>query len=257
MEELIDQQLSSRKFFKEHSIGFISFFGGPLATGYAFAENFKALNEPEKVTRTWLITIVSSILIFIGIFLIPENLNIPNQVIPITFTVIAYGLFRGYQEEKINTYIENGGEAYGWGKVIGTSLVGFAITLSLIFGAAFAYGAFLEANYTSKIYGQEVQHQVRFNHTTVSEEEADNIAMGFFEMGFFDLTTSKEVSVERNANMLQISIPLVEEVINNADVIEGCTNMRNFLDDYLPNDEVELRLVIDSWDNVVRTLNRE
>ncbi|MCP4442930.1 MAG: hypothetical protein GY810_28830 [Aureispira sp.] len=257
MEELIDQELSTRKIFKERAIGFATFFGGPLAAGYLFAENFKALNESEKTTKTWVIAIISSIVIFGGILLIPEDVHIPNHIIPIIYTFITLGIFRNLQEEKITKYIENEGETYGWGRTIGVSVLGFTVSIAFLVAGIFSYSAILETNYTSKTYGQEVQHQVRFNHTSISEEEADNVAMGFFEMGFFDLTVSKEVSVERHESMLEISIPITEDVLNDNDVIDGCTAMRDFLDDYLPNDEVELKLVIDTWDNVAMTLNRQ
>jgi hypothetical protein len=72
MEETIEIKIPTKKIYKENSIYAGTFLGGPLVSGYLIAENFKAFNEPKKAKMTCLFALIASIIIFGGIFLIPN-----------------------------------------------------------------------------------------------------------------------------------------------------------------------------------------
>jgi len=127
------------KIYKENAIVIGTFLGGPLVAGYFFAENFKTFNEPEKVRPTWIISLTTLLCIILIAILIPEDLNIPNQIIPITYTAIAYGLYKSHQEEKAKQLFENGSPVYSWWKVLGISIIGLFITIGLLFGVLSIY----------------------------------------------------------------------------------------------------------------------
>ena len=80
MSETIDKTIPKGKIYKDRAFWVGTFLGGPLVAGYLFSENFKSLGQPEKVKPTWIITIIATVVIFGGIFMIPENINIPNQI---------------------------------------------------------------------------------------------------------------------------------------------------------------------------------
>jgi hypothetical protein len=200
MNETIDETIPKGKIYKDKAFWVGTFLGGPLVAGYLFSENFKALGQPEKVKLTWIITIIATVVIFGGIFLIPDNINIPNQIIPIAYTAIAFGLFKKYQEEKTLQHINQGGLIYNWGRVIGIGIIGLLITMLPIFAIAYASDTIDQANISTKTYGASVKHEIDFDKSNISEKEIDEIADGFRETGFFDLSVTKYVYAVKNGN---------------------------------------------------------
>ncbi|HEY9833594.1 MAG TPA: hypothetical protein V6D26_23785, partial [Stenomitos sp.] len=92
MEQKLDIQTPTVNIYKDRAIWVGAFLGGPLAAGYLIAENFKAFNEFDKAKKTWNYAIIATIVVFGGVFLIPDNVEMPNQVIPLIYTAIAYYL---------------------------------------------------------------------------------------------------------------------------------------------------------------------
>ena len=122
------------KFYKDRALWVGTFLGGPLTAGYFIAQNYKALNDEENAKITWMITIFATIVIFTTVFSIPEDVEIPNQLIPITYTAIAYFLGKYLQGAKIQAELQNGASYYGWGRVIGISVGSLVITfVALLF----------------------------------------------------------------------------------------------------------------------------
>ncbi len=242
------------KIYKERAFWVGTFLGGPLVAGYFFSENFKVLGQPEKVKPTWIITIVATIVIFGGIFMIPEHIHIPNQVIPLAYTAIAFGLFKKYQEEIATEHIEQGGLIYGWGRVIGIGIIGLLITIVPIISFAFLADSIEQANISTKTYGINVKHEIDFDKSNISEAEVDKIAEGFSEIGFFDLPVAQYVFVAKNGNKYEISIPVVQGIENDSEGLQPFVELRDQMSSYLSNNNVEIKLVVDYLDNVVKVL---
>jgi hypothetical protein len=118
-----------RKIYTEKMIWLGTFLGGPLVTGYLFASNFNLLAEPEKAKQSWIWAILTTIVILIVTFLIPEDSNFPNQLIPLVYTIIAAYLFKQFQEFKIQEVLNNEGVAYSWWRVVLISLIGLLVFL--------------------------------------------------------------------------------------------------------------------------------
>ncbi len=109
MEDILDEETPIGKVYKERAFWVGTFLGGPLVAGYLFSENFKALDRYEMVKTTWIITIIVTIVVFGGVFLIPESVNLPNQAIPLAYTFAAGGLFKKHQEAGVLTHLNSGG----------------------------------------------------------------------------------------------------------------------------------------------------
>lgn len=138
MEDIIDSDKPHGKVYTEKLMRGATFFGGPVVATYLLAENFKVLGEPDKVSKTWIIGIVSTILIFgFSILLELKNVNIPGPVIPVIYTLITIGLYKQQQEVKVNTHIQLGGEKYGVGNIILVTVLGFIFTMGIIFAIFF------------------------------------------------------------------------------------------------------------------------
>jgi len=254
MTDTIDKQIPNGKIFKDKAFGVGIFLGGPLVAGYLFSENFKTFGQTEKVKPTWIISIFVTILIFGGVFLIPENIKIPNQLIPIVYTAIAYGLFHKLQSERATQHINSGGLIYGWGRVIGIGVIGLLITILPIFAIAYTYDTVEQTNITTKTYGTTVKHEIDFDKNNITEKEVDEIADGFVETGFFDLSVSKYVYVIKNENKYELYISVVEGIENDQNALQPFIELRAQMDEYIPNKKIEIKLVVDYIENVVKTL---
>ena len=112
-------------------------FRGPLVSGYLIAENFKVFNEISKAKNTWFCSIIGSILIFGVAFSIPDDVKIPNQIIPLIYTAIAYLLVERFQSKNISAYIALGGNTFSWWRTILVSVIGLVITVVLLLAFLF------------------------------------------------------------------------------------------------------------------------
>ncbi|WP_051119630.1 hypothetical protein [Gillisia sp. CAL575] len=133
MDKLGETSTPKDKIYKERAIWVGSFVGGPLIAGYFIAENYKAFNDPENAKTTWTYTIPLTILIFSLGLLIPKFENFPAIVIPVTYTMAAYLYSKYYQGPSMLAHVESGGEEFGWGRIIGISLLGLVLTFVLLF----------------------------------------------------------------------------------------------------------------------------
>ena len=133
MEENVLQPIPTYKLYKDKAIYLVTFIGGPLVAGYLIAENFKQLGQLGKVKTTWIISIVSTIVIFGGLFLIPNVEKVPNYIIPIIYTGIAQILVKKFQEDAIKAHIETGGQTFSNWRAAWIGIVGLVILIAIIF----------------------------------------------------------------------------------------------------------------------------
>src|SRR3970040_1304083 len=153
MEQTLDIQKPTEKIYKDRAIWGGTFLGGPLVAGYLIAENVKAFNEFDKAKMTWIYAIITTIVVFGGVFLIPDNVKIPNQVIPLIYTAIAYYLVQHFQGQNISTHLDSGGQLFSWWRTIAVGLIGLAITIIPIFGFALLSDETSNIGTDTKTYG--------------------------------------------------------------------------------------------------------
>jgi peptidoglycan/LPS O-acetylase OafA/YrhL len=122
------------KLYKDRAVYVGTFLGGPLVAGYLAAENFKKLGQPDKARTAWIIAVLSTIMIFLGIFLIPGIEKIPKYIIPLAYTLIAQALVQQFQGPAIKNHIALGGPTYSVWRGVWIGLVGGVILVAIIFG---------------------------------------------------------------------------------------------------------------------------
>jgi hypothetical protein len=121
------------RIFTDRKLWLGSMLGGPLIAGYIIYKNYQVFNESKKAKTVIFVTILCTIFIFFGIFSLPDNINIPNQLIPFLYTGIAWGFLKKYQGNRIEEHINSGGELIGWGKTLIVSILGLVVTIIPIF----------------------------------------------------------------------------------------------------------------------------
>lgn len=253
MEENIDIEIPKGKIYKDRAIWVGTFLGGPLVAGYLIAENFKTFNEITKAKKTWIYAIIATVIIFGGIFLIPENVKIPNQIIPLIYTVIASFLVQHFQRQKIANHINLGGQIYNWWRIIAVGLIGLAITIIPIFGYALLSDANTNAGTETKTYGI-MKHEISFDKNNISESEVNKIADGLIKTTFFDEAVTKYVYTKKIDNKYELSISCDKFVTSSEESLKPFVDLRNDLQKEFPNNKVIFNLVVDNLDNVVKRL---
>jgi hypothetical protein len=127
------------RFYSQTAIGMATFIGGPMAAGYLIRENFLSLDQPDKGKKSLIIGIISTVLLFTGIFIIPESImdKVPNQILPAIYTGIIYLIVEKIHGTILNQHKENGNEFYSGWKAAGIGFISLIILLIGIFGYAF------------------------------------------------------------------------------------------------------------------------
>jgi hypothetical protein len=127
------------KLYSSKAISGATFLGGPLAAGYLIGENFKALDKPNDGRNSLIIGIISTIILFGGIFMIPENLidKIPQQLIPIAYTGIIWGIVEWKQGDILKSHKENGNSFFSGWRAAGIGFISLLILSIGIFGYIF------------------------------------------------------------------------------------------------------------------------
>ena len=123
------EELFVGKVFTDRKLWLGSMLGGPLVAGYIIYKNFQVFKESGKAKITIIISILFTIVLFAFIPVITENINVPNQLIPLLYTGIAWGLLKSLQGNNIEKHINNGGQLIGWGNTFIVSILGLIITL--------------------------------------------------------------------------------------------------------------------------------
>ena len=132
----IDNKTKDIKLHSTKAIGGATFLGGPLAAGYLIKENFNALNKPHEGRKSLIIGIITTIVLFGGIFMVPEKIidKIPNPVIPLIYTLIILGIVERKQGEILKKHKEYGNPFYSGWRAAGIGFVSLLIIGIGIFG---------------------------------------------------------------------------------------------------------------------------
>lgn len=253
LEKSVFEEIPTGKVYSEKAISVGTFLGGPLVAGYLISENFRTFDDFKSIKKTWIITALSSIAIFSSIFLIPENLNIPNIIFPFVYMGIAAYLAKRFQEEKINEHLNTGGEEYNWWRTIGISLIGCVVTLGLLIGLSFlneaAQGTLSES---TKKYGT-MNHEIVYQ-SNINENEADKIAESLTKGTFFDDALTKYIYIKKINNTYEVSISCNESVRTDPASYQPFIDLRNTVQKDFPRNKIVFNLVVENLDNVAKRI---
>jgi len=129
----------NKKLYSQKAIGIATFFGGPMAAGYLVKKNYQSLGQESHAKKAFLIGIVSTLLLFAGIFSIPESIidKIPNAIIPAIYTGIIYLIVEKLQGQNLKEHLEYGRVFYSAWRAAGIGAISMMILLLSIVTTAF------------------------------------------------------------------------------------------------------------------------
>jgi hypothetical protein len=136
--------------YSQNAISIATFFGGPLAAGILARKNFINLGNEESAKNAIILGVISTVVLFAGIILLPESImdKIPNSVIPFIYTGIIYLLIEKYQGVALKNHKENNLPFYSAWKATG---IGTSCML-IIFGGIFSYVALSPEDFDTQKY---------------------------------------------------------------------------------------------------------
>lgn len=157
------------KLYSQRAISIATFFGGPMAAGILARQNFKNLGKDDYGRYALIIGIVSTILIFVGIFSLPEGVidKVPNVLIPTIYTGIIYVIIEKFQGNELANHKDNNGEFYSLWKAAGIGAVCMVILITGILGYVYSATGVILPN--KKI---EVQYDNGIAQFNKNEEKA-------------------------------------------------------------------------------------
>jgi len=152
-----DGDLKPGKDFRLYSlvaINIATFFGGPLAAGILVRQNFINLGKELAGRNALIIGIVSTVLLFVGIFSIPEEIidRIPNVLIPTVYAAIIYFIVEKYQGQDLTEHKESNSPFYSGWRAAG---IGGACTVVMVVGIL-AYVFLLPGDFDFRRYDKGI-----------------------------------------------------------------------------------------------------
>ncbi len=131
---------STRAFslYKISGVGVATFFGSTLAGGFIMYLNFKRLGSGGKAKKCLLFSVIATIVIFGVIFLIPEDVDIPNTVFTIPQVIAMVQIAKIQQGTLIDEHINSGGALSSNWKAFVIGLLFVVGILAIVFGIVFA-----------------------------------------------------------------------------------------------------------------------
>lgn len=129
-----------QKFYSLRSISIATFLGGPVAAGILIRRNFLNLNEDKKALNALFIGILSTLLLFVLLFSIPESTidRIPSSLIPAIYTGLIYLVANKLQGEILQDHKDNRGEFYSAWRATGIGLVFSLLIVAGVVGYIYA-----------------------------------------------------------------------------------------------------------------------
>ena len=78
--------------YSQRAISIATYFGGPLAAGILARQNFINIGKDQLGKNALIVSIISTVLLFAGIFSVSEEImdKVPNALIPLIYTGIIY-----------------------------------------------------------------------------------------------------------------------------------------------------------------------
>ena len=132
MQDSLFSSTVTKKLYNERAVMVGTLIGGPIVAGYLLSENYKALDQREKVNKTWLFTIIGFVIILILAYITPNR--VPSFIFPILYSVIAQFLAQRFQGDQIKGHVVNGGGVHSVWRSVGIGIIAALIFLVTVFG---------------------------------------------------------------------------------------------------------------------------
>lgn len=241
------------KIYRVKGIYGASILGGPLAAGYLIAHNYKIFGETENVKKTWIISILCTIAIFIIVFSLPASTKFPSKLIPLIYTGIAYALMTYYQGKRIDAHLGNGAAWFNGWRIFAVALITLAITMACVFGYLLIADPTLTAS--TKSYGA-TENIIMYHSSNATSLEVDKVAEALEQMGWFNNQKSISVYFEKEKSSYEITFALIDQAWKDPETVKAFLEAQAQLQKIFPANHIIIKLSsVDDFPEVEKTLN--
>ncbi len=255
---IITNEVPEGKIFTAATIRLVTFVGGPIATAYCLAENFKTFNQPETAKKTWLYGGVATFFILLIIMLTP----VPAGLIPFINMAIAEYILNRYQKDNIETHLNAEGKEQTTGKGVAALLIGLASLLILGFAAAVTENIIsnkiAKSQIITKTYGTLSNNKISFNKKDFSDADADKIAHFFTKIQFFNNEKRQQILLKQNGTNMEVLIACnknAKEILEKEpETLQGFKKLKNELQKEFADRKIVLILIVDNFDNPIKRI---
>ncbi|MGB4204990.1 MAG: hypothetical protein WBJ84_05140 [Bacteroidales bacterium] len=227
------------KLYSQKAIAIATYFGGPLAAGILICKNSLNLGREKEGLVVLIVGIVSTILLFYGIFQIPESIidKTPSVLIPAIYTGIVYLVVEKMHGQILKKHKEEKNEFYSNWKATGIGLVCSVV----LFAGIFAYAYYKPEHWDVRTYDSELR---KFNN---NEAEA---------MKLFDIVDSRSKH-EVVYFIEQTGIPKWKESI---EILNKMSSIENMPEEYQKQNKLLLeycKLRIEAYELISKAVLNE
>lgn len=242
----------TKKLFSQKAIAIATYFGGPAAAGYLVKKNYESYNQEDNGKKAFLIGIISTLLIFAGIFSIPEHIidKIPNVIIPAIYTGIIYLIVEKIQGKWLKEHKDSGGEFYSGWKATGIGAIFMVILLALIMGTAFIAGDLSQPDFDTVTYDKEVARFVENENTSLAVFNVINTAEPQYLIKEFSKGT---VLWKENKEIIN-GLNSIENLP--AELLEQNKKLLEYCDLRIQHNEIIVKAISEDTDKYVSEIDR-
>lgn len=127
---------TTQRLYSPGQIALAAIIGSPIAACWYFARNYRALGKSESAKHCLVWGSVGTVVLFAIIFILSfiVHLQLPNQVIPIGYTLGLREAAKRIHGGTVAQHISAGGRLGSWWSVAGVSLLFMVGVLAVWFG---------------------------------------------------------------------------------------------------------------------------
>ena len=218
MESLTNQQ----KIFTNQTISLATFFGGPIAAGILISKNFKTFGNEKAAKNSIFIGIVTTVVLFVTLFSLPENSvgKIPQSLIPFVYTAIIAAIVNRMQGEKIEEFLNNNGQ-----KATAYGLLGLALNFILIMIFVFSVP---QTEYEKQI---KLSENVILHHgKKIKDNTPKRLGNLIIQSGFLDGSEGSDLLLSETSNNYVLKFILPDKnLLKDSSIINDFNGFENYL----------------------------
>ncbi|PKP20208.1 MAG: hypothetical protein CVU06_10755 [Bacteroidetes bacterium HGW-Bacteroidetes-22] len=242
----------TKRLFSQRAITIATFLGGPAAAGYLVKKNYEAFDQSEKGKIAFIIGIISTLLIFAGIFSMPEHIidKIPNVLIPAIYTGIIYSIVEKIQGQWLREHKESGGKFYSVWKATGIGAIFMTILLAMIAGTAFLAGDLSRPDFDSTTYDNEVAKFVENENKSLAVYKVINSAEPQFLIKEFSkgiVLWKENIEIVNRLNAIE-NLP--------TELLEQNKKLLSYCDLRIQHNEIIVKAISEDTDKYVSEIDR-
>ena len=134
MNQLANSEIN-QKLYKINGIRLCAFLGGPLGAFYLISKNYEVFGDKLAAKKNLFYGIFISIILFGLLFLIPDKIanRLPHYIFPLVCAALVSAYANKLQGGLIKEKLTKGTPSYSILRILGVSLLSFAISLVFLF----------------------------------------------------------------------------------------------------------------------------